>query len=565
MRKEIVAKTQRISPKLSPVEKSFSSIIEVKLEEEEESLHKGILYGIYFLSEETAYETDLVNKLIEDILRRSYYQSDNISPVQVLESAVIEVKEAVFQFTDEQTTEKAKFDITIAVLKENILYIVRYGEGEEFIVRAGEFKEIDMVTENKFSVSTGRVKEDDVVILSTKPFAQRYKPKDLLRLDPSALENLESTEACLMIKFDVQEASDDKTNVEDLGKMILKKPNKTKDVLSKIKKTIVKRKPPVTRAGVRKLTSKSNFQFNKKLLTYIVTGILITSFAAAIIYSINNELRSKPSREMQESVLEDVSMPDNDSALIAAKDPEIFYDLKIVDSNVDPLSIAVIQENIYVLGSQGELYISDTKIPGFKILPDLTFDGGYRSKIKEEELFIKAAEQLHVYDTVGDEIRSLSLPEAAAFCPYLEYIYQIEGGSIYRYPSSEAGSDKVLWADSNDFEGARDMSIAISIFIITRDGEIVRYTSGVKDGFFEISSLETPLENPTLLEANWNWGNIYIADEDNNRVLVLSREGSFVAELSNSFWSNIQGAVPDKQEQNLFVLSGTRVYKIPME
>jgi len=97
--------------------------------------------------------------------------------------------------------------------------------------------------------------------------------------------------------------------------------------------------------------------------------------------------------------------------------------------------------------------------------------------------------------------------------------------------------------------------------MLTNQGNIIRYISGVKEGF-EISGMEKELENPVALTTKWDLENMYVVDAGNNRIVVLTKEGKFVKEFVNNAWTNLKDITVSLDEAQAFVLDGSKVYLV---
>ena len=68
------------------------------------------------------------------------------------------------------------------------------------------------------------------------------------------------------------------------------------------------------------------------------------------------------------------------------------------------------------------------------------------------------------------------------------------------------------------------MAIDSSIYIVSSDGSINKFTKGASDTF-ALSGLDKSLLNPTKIFTNANTDNIYVLDNGNSRILVLDKTG----------------------------------------
>ncbi|MFC1756176.1 hypothetical protein ACFLZK_02170 [Patescibacteria group bacterium] len=239
MNKKLTAKTQKLIPSLNENETIFSSSIAIEPPERDLVLKKGSVYTAFDVSSPVPLNVPLITKVINDVLYDSYYHSENISPIQSLEKAIVDINDKVSNLTAQAVSTQppntkqeglpvAAFNIVAGVLWGNVLYMVQYGKGKSFLMRDGEIKEVSSTSEGNFSVASGVVKNGDVIVLNTEKFAERYPPEKLL--DASITSNeLEPGFSSIILKFNVdEEFSEDE--VIDFGVKADKKSGKLRGV-----------------------------------------------------------------------------------------------------------------------------------------------------------------------------------------------------------------------------------------------------------------------------------------------------------------------------------------------
>jgi len=156
MIKKLTAKTQELNPKLPQYSSSFSRCIIIKPETTELSLKKGTVYTLFEISGDSNFDTELICKVINDVIHNSYYQSENISPIQSMEKSIVEMKEKVLQLSNDTLTsdpQNIKLNILSAVLWGNVLYVVQFGSAKSFLMKGGSINPLEMLSEGNFSTS----------------------------------------------------------------------------------------------------------------------------------------------------------------------------------------------------------------------------------------------------------------------------------------------------------------------------------------------------------------------------------------------------------------------------
>ncbi len=213
MNKKLAAKIQKLEPVVGETETVFSTSIAIEPSERDLVLKKGNVYTTFDIYSPVPLNVPLITKVINDVLYDSYYHSENISPIQSLEKAIVNINEKVSTLAAEAAssqpaTEKKEgkviFNTVACVLWGNVLYIVQYGKGKSYLMREGEVKEVSATSEGNFSVASGVVKNGDVIVLSTIKFAEKYPPDKLLDSSLSS-KDLEPDNSCIILKFMVDE------------------------------------------------------------------------------------------------------------------------------------------------------------------------------------------------------------------------------------------------------------------------------------------------------------------------------------------------------------------------
>ncbi|MBP8960818.1 hypothetical protein KBG31_01175 [Patescibacteria group bacterium] len=585
MPKSLAGKIQKITPKLNPTESAFSYAINISPDEEDSINKRGHLYAVFELIDTTKYETELTIKLLKDILGRSYYHSENASPIQALEKAISDVREDILHLQEaegekdpnEETlaqNEKVELNIIASVLWAGVLYTVKHGSGEVSVIRGGDFKSIEMIKEGNYSVATGMIKKEDVVVLSTQKFAEKFPPKKLLRLTGEETKNLSPTESCIMIKFEPLENTNNEAQVEaHFGKGV-KNPSLMQKGRATFKKMLKKRGALTIKEGITAIGIKKPRKINKKAFSKGITIMLGIALLVTIVYTQNlpslnfrkNDTVKVISPEGTSKT--EVSSENEESKEVVTEESlptEVFYDLRIVNPQADPISLNIIEDKIYSLDKNGDLLVSDIKTPKFAKIPNTKFEKAVLVKNKGKELFINGETSIKDYNPQEAKTGETIVKETGVFFPYLNALYQIEGDAVKKYTIGDDTGEGAVWAESEDFVGAKDMAISVSIYVLTKSDGIVRYTSGVKD-IFNIRGMETEFKNAVKLDTNWDWKNMYVADAGNNRIVVLTKEGNFVKEIKNETgeWENIRSIAISEDERKLFVLDGTRVFEVSL-
>ncbi len=142
--------------------------------------------------------------------------------------------------------------------------------------------------------------------------------------------------------------------------------------------------------------------------------------------------------------------------------------------------------------------------------------------------------------------------------------YFLAKDQIYKFMAPDLTKVTYLVQADQVLNKALALAIDGSVWVLTENGEILKYTKGNKD-YFTIQGLNKPFNEPISLFTSKDCENLYVLDRKNTRVVVLSKEGNY---LLSYFWSGIAGAsdlVVLEDLKKIFLLTGSRIYEIDLK
>jgi len=237
--------------------------------------------------------------------------------------------------------------------------------------------------------------------------------------------------------------------------------------------------------------------------------------------------------------------------------------IRIVEESSSPTGIAVLDNSVAVVDSNlGKVFISGIVTPSFED-EGLTFSSISSAQYFGGDLVFTDSDGFKVYDS-GEVTESYS-GELGPSAPYLASVYSISGDELTKYSKEEDSLSGSLWAQSSEFEGAVSLAIDGNVYVLRSDGTLLRFLSGEKDNF-TVTGLAKGFSNPANVVKDVNLDNIYVADTGNNRVVVLDGEGVLVAQYvaNDDSWDDIKSVGVTRDETQLFVLSGSKVYTVDL-
>lgn len=577
MKRQLKVRVQKLTKKLPQEASEISAAIYLKPEEEEVFEKKGTIYTTFDVTCSNLIDPLLVKKIVKDVLANSYYNSESASPIQALERAVVDVKGKITDLPGVNKSEaNAKdFNILVAAFWGNVLYIVQFGKGGSFLVRNNDVKPISSATEGKFSVASGVVKNDDVIFLGTQSFVDKNNVEDLIGGKISvSTRNLANTASAILLKFELETELTQEDKIDfginsEKNQKHSSRPLKSKPSPSTIDlaKGVPSKLPKISVQSIKQ----NKFPFKTITLFVSVVSLGVFGFLnknkIGTWFSKSEDVKSENQEIAVEQEQEEEQGPSDEELKIERINPDVFYDLKIVDEQASPTDIVVLDSEVIVSDrALGKLFVSSSTTPGFEEeaqfggIRSLSYFGGDLTFVDDEGYTVyekPVGEEGLVTGTYEGENISISKP-------YLTFLYSIKGAELVKYQLLDTGLDGSTWAQSSDFEGVVSMAIDGNIYIL-KSNELLRYFSGQKEDF-ELSGLNTSLSNAVKVVKSFDFDNIYIADSGNNRVLVFDEDGvlqkQFIAEEEK--FNDIKSISVSPTEETLFVLSGSKVFEIDL-
>lgn len=612
MNRKLTAKVQKLNANLTDVARSFSNAIVINPDDEGAREKYGTLYAIYDVLGSVELDTLLVSKIVHDILHDSYFQSENTSPIQSLEKAVISVRERVLKISSESGGSASEFNILVTALWGNVLYLVQFGRGGSYLMREGVIKPIQAASEGNFTVASGVVKDNDVVIIGTSRFLDLYQPETLINnTQPISANELPIEASALVLKFAILSdftegemlsaqtpeavysinqsatASISQASPVNASTFINKKPGfKFKNVLPKLNRKSASvtglRTPLVESVGGKKNPYKKVVPIVAGLfLLSLVFTFISNSYDPTFLSGIfsreeeksnqNNEPEDSSNKEDVESIditKETIDPQADFENKVVRVEESVFYDLKLVDENVNLTTALVLDDNVLVADTtSGKVFSSTLTTAKFEALTN-SFPGITSLSYLEGNAAFSDDEGYKVYNVTTDEVETSYVDETVGkvSAAYLDFVYSITGDEITKFTKEGNILTGSTWGQSADFTDSSSLSIAINIYLLTKDGELVSYLSGEKTNY-SIADLDTPFNNPKQVIADLDFDYIYVADAGNKRVVLVNSLGEFIKQYKHTridAWNDIRAIGVSRDENTLFVVSGTKVYEVDL-
>lgn len=263
--------------------------------------------------------------------------------------------------------------------------------------------------------------------------------------------------------------------------------------------------------------------------------------------------------------------------------PAVALDLSKNEKISDASTLTLFEKNYYTIGQDSSVYRLDLASGNAEEvkLSIKNTDSAGKTKLATtlsktgEIIFLTEDNKLLSFDAEKSELRSLKielgedLSNIAAISSYNSFIYLLEPGSnqIYKHQKTADGFGKgTKWINEKnptDIRNATSMAIDSTIYVLRSNGQIEEYLTGNKVKF-SVEEPKDPAVNPTIIFTETGLKNIYVADPLKNRVIVFDKEkGTLLKQfIVKDFNSGIKDMTADENEEFLFVLSGSSIFKL---
>jgi hypothetical protein len=197
----------------------------------------------------------------------------------------------------------------------------------------------------------------------------------------------------------------------------------------------------------------------------------------------------------------------------------------------------------------------------------------------------------HVYRIVQSETSTLLRPVSLAsptdnfakgdsIATYIGNIYILDGvtGLLWKYPNTGTTyGPGISVIDKNKFDIKNSVSITIdgSIYILKKDGSLMRFTSGQQDTSFALKDqpeLSKKLIQPLQVITDDSQQSVFIldaglssSDRSTAKVLEFSKSGSFIRQFGlPKEYTNVHGFDINTKDKKLWILNGNTISEFPI-
>ncbi|MDP3964198.1 MAG: hypothetical protein Q8Q20_00880 [bacterium] len=179
------------------------------------------------------------------------------------------------------------------------------------------------------------------------------------------------------------------------------------------------------------------------------------------------------------------------------------------------------------------------------------------------------------YDAVSNTFTPLTITyqnqdtEFAAIATYLNraYFLDTKNNQIFRHQrAANAYASGVGWVNDENPELTDAVSMAIdgSVYVLHRNGNLSKFSSGALDQEFSLSTIDPALDSGTKVFTTTDTEYIYILDTDGRRLLVFSKQGRLLNQYTSGAFDNLKDFAIDEANKKAYILNSSTVYQVDL-
>lgn len=150
-----------------------------------------------------------------------------------------------------------------------------------------------------------------------------------------------------------------------------------------------------------------------------------------------------------------------------------------------------------------------------------------------------------------------------AIAPYQANLYVLDQKKGVLKIIGGTAVSNYFTSEKPDLSSATGLAIDGSIWIVTTDGKILKYTKAKKDTF-TLSGLTKELKSPTKIYTNADTDYLYILDNGNSRIVKTDKNGAFQKEITAPYIGQAKDLDIVEAEKKAYILSGSKVYELSL-
>ncbi|MCL5439169.1 MAG: hypothetical protein M1268_04275 [Patescibacteria group bacterium] len=536
-----------------------------------QAYNAGGLFAVLSLSKKEIGEEESLASIGKDILSTLETEFFTLE-VKDLES----IKKAV-SLAFEKIPNDTNSCFTVSCITQNIMYCFLSGNGKILIKRGEKTGAVLDSSDNQLKSASGFLENNDVIILATEKFIETITKDTLI----SAIDNFSPSEIAENLSPKVHERQEGEASAVIIS-------YKTAEVVEEEKEEEPLPTPsslPVL-SSIKNNLSKFNLSHSRKVflsVALIIAVILVGSVYLAVksredqkTKTIFNEVYQAAQKKYDEgqSLLSLNKNLARDDFLSAQKtlneNKSKFKPNSDEEKKVSEL-LAKVETAISEISEVNTVEAKEVGNDASKLL-------ALEAKKGDSSLFAQNSASIYYINSdgvisvdKGNSKEKLIIKKdwdtAGGIDAYLGNVYILDKSAdkIFKFvPSGSTYSKTDYLTQPADLSKATAVTVDGALYTILQDGNILKFLKGKTDNF-KISGLDQPFSNPNRIYTNVDFDNIYVLDGANNRIVVLKKDGSYVAQYKSKVLKDAKDFEVLEKDKKILVLSSGKIYEISIK
>ncbi len=143
------------------------------------------------------------------------------------------------------------------------------------------------------------------------------------------------------------------------------------------------------------------------------------------------------------------------------------------------------------------------------------------------------------------------------------YILDTKNGVLKFTAGSDGFGQTSYLKEKPDLSNASSIAIDGSVWILLKDGNILKYTRGVSDGL-KVKGLDKQMSGASRIFTNIDTENLYVLDPGNSRIVKFNKDGNFQTQYSADILKSAKDLEVSEKDGKILVLSNGKTWEIPL-
>ena len=260
--------------------------------------------------------------------------------------------------------------------------------------------------------------------------------------------------------------------------------------------------------------------------------------------------------------------------LVTIPNPPLLGDLATVTDGVFGNALVQTPDSLYVFGSDGRAYELNRSQKSFDVSSEAPESGSIAQLGTQEDGRVYTMDSIgEIYQVTDTEANSVNLidPSWVDLQAYADRLYLLrpsssdQEGQIVRYTRSGSEfTSETNWITSRtvSFDNAVSLTIDGTVYVLMRDGNISRFSSGSEDGW-AAGAVEPRITGATSIWTDADSSYVYVLEPSTQRLIVFDKEsGEFLVQYSSSAFTDLTDFAVDESDYTIYLLAGSKLYSI---